>query len=612
MTEPGKNTLKEQVALLPLSPGVYQFVDRSGTVIYVGKAKSLRKRVSSYFVESKEHSAKVRVLVRQIVEIRHIVVNSETDALLLENSLIKTLQPRYNILLKDDKTYPWIVVRREHFPRVQSTRQLLRDGSQYFGPYGSGSMQHSVLEFIREVMPLRTCKLNLAPEQIAKGKYTVCLQYHLGNCKGPCVGLQTEEDYARQVEMVVSVLKGDLRPVRSYLEGEMARASAELRFEQAQRYKQRIDALDNYSGKSVIVSARIVDVDVFSLLPDDDVAYCNFVRIRHGSVVGISTVKLTTGIGGDERDMLTLAIQHIVEHIAGGTLAREVIVPFLPSTTLLFDGVTFTVPKRGEKLELLEFSRKSARIYRAEQLKNLEIKNPERHTDRLMNAMQKELHLDRQPRHIECFDNSNLQGTNPVASCVVFRDGKPSRKEYRHFNVKTVVGADDFASMREIVYRRYSRLLAEGAELPDLIIVDGGKGQLSSAYSVLCELGIEKEVPIVGLAKRIEEIFFPGDPMPYYLSRTGEPLKVVCHIRDEAHRFGITFHRQKRSKAFIHSELEQIEGVGEKTISLLLQHFCTVAKVRAANIEELTALVGAAKAKKIRDFFEKQDPFLEI
>lgn len=606
MAESEKIPLREQVALLPFSPGVYQFLDRSGTIIYVGKAKSLRKRVSSYFVQSKEHSAKVRVLVKQIAEIRHIVVGSETDALLLENSLIKTLQPRYNILLKDDKTYPWIVVRREHFPRVQSTRQLVRDGSQYFGPYASVGMQHSVLEFVREVVPLRTCKLNLAPEQIARGRYSVCLQYHLGNCKGPCVGLQSEEEYARQVELVVSVLKGDLRPVRQYLVGEMERAAEELKFEAAQRYKQRLDALDNYAGKSVIVSARIDDVDVFSLLPDDDVAYCNFVRIRHGSIVGVTTVKLSTGVGGEERDMLTLAIQHVVEHIAGGKLAREVIVPFLPSTTLLFDGVTFTVPKRGDKLSLLEFSQKSARIYRAEQLKNLEIKNPERHTERLMEAMRRELHLERQPRHIECFDNSNLQGTHPVASCVVFRDGKPSRKEYRHFNVKTVEGPDDFASMREIVYRRYSRLLAEGAELPDLIIVDGGKGQLSSAYSVLCALGIEDRVPIVGLAKRIEEIFFPGDPMPYYLSRTGEPLKVVCHIRDEAHRFGITFHRQKRSKAFIHSELEQIEGVGERTIQTLLRHFRTVEKVRAANIEELSALVGAAKAKKIRDFFEKQ------
>ena len=601
------NSLREQVALLPLSPGVYQFLDRSGTIIYVGKAKSLRKRVSSYFVQSKEHSPKVRVLVKQIAAIRHIVVGSETDALLLENSLIKTLQPRYNILLKDDKTYPWIVVRREHFPRVQSTRTLTRDGSQYFGPYGSVMMQHSVLDFIREVVPLRTCKLNLDPGAIARGKYTVCLQYHLGNCKGPCVGRQSEEEYGRLLEMVVSVLKGDLRPVRQYLEGEMARAAAELKFELAQRYKQRLDALDNYAGKSVIVSAKIVDVDVFSLLPDDDVAWCNFVRIRHGSIVGVSTVKLSTGVGGDERDMLTLAIQHIVEHIAGGELAREVIVPFLPSTTLLFDGVTFTVPKRGEKLELLEFSQKSARIFRAEQLKNLEIKNPERYADRLMNAMQKELRLDRQPRHIECFDNSNLQGSHPVASCVVFRDGKPTRKEYRHFNIKTVEGPDDYASMREVVFRRYTRLMAEGAELPDLIIADGGKGQMGVIHEVLERLGLD--IPIAGLAKddrhRTAELLCGFPPLLVGIRPTSPLFHFLSQIQEEVHRFAIAFHRQKRSKAFIHSELEQIEGIGDKTVQTLLRHFRTVEKVRAANIEELSALVGPAKAKKIKAFFEK-------
>ena len=600
-----KSDLKEQVALLPLSPGVYQFVDRRGTVIYVGKAKSLRKRVSSYFVQSKEHSAKVRVLVRQIAAVRHIVVGSETDALLLENSLIKSLQPRYNILLKDDKTYPWIVVRREAFPRVQSTRTLLRDGSQYFGPYGSVMMQRSVLDFIREVVPLRTCKLNLSPEQIARGRYSVCLQYHLGNCKGPCVGLQSEEEYARQVELVVSVLRGDLRPVRQYLEGEMERAAEELRFEAAQRYKQRLDALDNYAGRSVIVSARIVDVDVFSLLPDDDAAWCNFVRIRHGSVVGVSTVKLSTGVGADERDMLTLAIQHIVEHIAGGELAREVIVPFLPSTTLLFDGVTFTVPKRGEKLDLLEFSRKSARIYRAEQLRNLEIRNPERYTERLLNALQKELRLDRPPRHIECFDNSNLQGAHPVASCVVFRDGKPSRKEYRHFNIRTVEGPDDYASMREVVFRRYTRLMAEGAELPDLVIADGGKGQMGVIHEVLERLGLD--IPIAGLAKddrhRTSELYC-GFPSLLVGVRPTSPLfHFLTHIQDEVHRFAVSFHRQKRSKDFIHSELERIEGVGERTIRTLLRHFRTVEKVRTAPAEELSALVGPAKAKKILAYF---------
>ena len=603
MTPSDRNPLKEQVALLPLEPGVYQFLDRTGTVIYVGKAKSLRKRVSSYFMQNKEHPPKVRVLVRQIAEIRHIVVDSETDALLLENSLIKELQPRYNILLKDDKTYPWIVVRRENFPRIQSTRQLQRDGSQYFGPYSSVTMQHSILEFIREVIPLRTCSLNLAPEAIARGRYTVCLQYHLGNCKGPCIGAQSAEEYRQLLDMAVSVLKGDLRPVRAYLEGEMRRAAEALQFETAQRYKSRLAALENYSARSVIVSARIVDVDVFSLVEDDDAAYCNFLRIRNGSITAVSTVRLTPGVDTDRAQMLTLAIQHVVEQIAGGELAREVIVPFLPSATMLFDGVTFTVPRRGEKLDLLAFSERSARIYRAEQLKNMEIKNPERHTERLMNAMQKELRLDRQPRHIEGFDNSNLQGSHPVASCVVFRDGRPSRKEYRHFNIKTVVGADDFASMREIVFRRYTRLMAEGQELPDLVIVDGGKGQLSNAYAVLCELGLEKQVPIVGLAKRLEEIYYPGDPMPYYLSRTGEPLKVVCHIRDEAHRFGITFHRQKRSNDFLRSELKGIAGIGPRTVETLLGHFRTVARIRNASDEELIELIGAARTQRLRKHF---------
>ena len=592
----------EQVAALPLEPGVYQFLDRDGKVIYVGKAKSLKKRVSSYFVKNKDHSAKVKVLVKQVCAIKHIVVGSEQDALLLENSLIKSLQPRYNILLKDDKTYPWIVLRKENFPRVESTRQVRHDGSQYFGPYGSISMQRSILEFIREVIPLRTCKLNLAPQNIAKGKYGVCLQYHLGNCKAPCVGHQSEEEYADLLTMVKDVLKGDLRPVRRYLEESMQQAAAELKFELAQRFKQRLEALENYQSRSVIVSAKIVDCDIFSLLEDDDVAYCNFIRLRRGSIVALHTVRLTTGVEATAEEMLSAAIQHIVENISHD-LSREVIVPFIPSAAILFDGVTFTVPKRGEKADLLEFSLKSARIYRAEQMKNLEIKNPERHTERLMNAMQRELHLDHQPRHIECFDNSNLQGTNPVASCVVFRDGKPSRKEYRHFNVKTVIGADDFASMREIVYRRYSRLLEEGAELPDLIIVDGGKGQLSSAYEVLCALGIENRVPIVGLAKRIEEIFFPGDPMPYYLSRTGEPLKVVCHIRDEAHRFGITFHRQKRSKAFINSELEHIEGIGAKSLNALLKRFKTVSNVRSASVEELAEVVGLKRAQNIVKYF---------
>ncbi|MBO5820977.1 MAG: excinuclease ABC subunit C, partial [Alistipes sp.] len=594
-----KNHIKECVAALPHSPGVYQFVDKNGTIIYVGKAKDLKRRVSSYFVESKEHSAKVIVMVRQAVDIRHIVVDSEQDALLLENSLIKSLQPRYNILLKDDKTYPWIVIRNEQFPRIQSTRQLIRDGSQYFGPYSSVSMQRSILEFIRDVIPLRTCKLNLSDQAIKAGKHSVCLQYHIGNCKAPCVGYQSKEEYAESIELVKSILKGDLRPVREWLEKEMLYAAQELRFEVAEHYKHRLKALTEYQSRSVIVSSKIVDSDVFSLLRnDEDIAYCNFLSVRHGSIVAVQTIRLKPGIEASDEDLLSHAIEHIVESM-NIKLSREVIVSVMPSAAILFDGITFTIPKRGEKADLLEFSLRSARIYRAEVLKNMEIKNPERHTERLMEAMRKELHMSKQPRHIECFDNSNLQGTNPVASCVVFRDGKPSKREYRHFNVKSVVGPDDFASMREIVYRRYSRLLEEGAELPDLIIVDGGKGQLSSAYSVIKELGIENRVTIVGLAKRLEEVFYPGDPTPYYLSRTGEPLKVICHIRDEAHRFGITFHRQKRDKSFIDSELSHIPGIGDKSLTTLLRHFKTVRAVREASMEQLTEIVGAKRAKAI-------------
>ena len=605
MNDTIRQHIKGLVSALPHSPGVYQFFDKHNTIIYVGKAKDLKRRVSSYFVENREHSAKVIVLVKQIVDIRHIVVDSEQDALLLENSLIKEHQPRYNILLKDDKTYPWIVIRNEPFPRVESTRQIVRDGSHYFGPYSSISMQRAILDFIRDVVPLRTCKLNLSASAIKSRKYGVCLQYHLGNCKAPCTGNESEEEYKETIARVQAILKGDLRPVRKWLEEEMWSAAESLNFEVAERYKQRLNSLTEYQSRSVIVSSTIVDSDVFSLLKEDDMVYCNFLSIRNGSIVAVQTVRLTPGVDDSDEEILSYAISHIVERM-NIRLAKEVIVPVIPSAAILFDGITFITPKRGERAKLMEFSERSARIYRAEVLKNLEIKNPERHTERLMESMRRELHLEKQPRHIECFDNSNLQGTNPVASCVVFRNGKPSRKEYRHFNIKSVEGPDDFASMREIVHRRYSRLLEEGAELPDLIIVDGGKGQLSSAYGVLKELGIEKQVPIVGLAKRIEEIFYPGDPTPYYLSRTGEPLKVVCHIRDEAHRFGITFHRQKRSNNFLVSELDSIKGIGQKSREALLKKFKSVANIRRASLDELIDCIGRSKAKIVHNHFNKE------
>ncbi len=651
-------TLREQAAALPLVPGVYQFVDADGTVLYVGKAKSLRKRVANYFVDARLPS-KIRVMVRRAVELRHIVTDSETDALLLENSLIKTFQPRYNAMLKDDKTYPWIVIRNEPFPRIRSTRQMVRDGSSYFGPYASIGVQKNLLEILHTLFQFRTCSLSLTPEEIERGRYRPCLEFHLGNCKAPCAGKQPAAEYDASVEMARAMLRGELAPVRRALTAAMKEAATELRFESAAVHKHRLDLLENYSSRSVIVSPSLGDVDVFALVLDDDAAWCNFARIVRGNIVNSFTVQLSIGAEEDPRAILSAAIRQIADKLML-PLAREIVIPFLPESEL-FPDLRFTVPKRGDKLKLLEFSEKNARMYRAEQLKNLEIKDPEKAVNRVMTAMQRELHLPHEPRHIECFDNSNLGGTHPVAACVVFRDGKPSRKEYRHFNVKTVEGPDDFASMREIVHRRYTRLLEEekaalkeinlsseisaqqldcdhnGGQatlgtadarectaaymtaaadglaaaspplspqiLPDLVVVDGGKGQLSAAYGVFQELGIADRVPLVGLAKRIEEVFFPGDPEPYYLSRNGQPLKVMMHIRDEAHRFGITFHRDKRSAAFIRSDLEHIPGIGPKSIELLLKEFKTVTAIRNASSEVLAAVIGAARAAAIRDYF---------
>ncbi|MDR2912212.1 MAG: excinuclease ABC subunit UvrC [Alistipes sp.] len=602
MAQKKHNPLREQASALPLLPGVYQFVDPDGTVLYVGKAKSLRRRVANYFVEARLPS-KIRVMVRRAVELRHIVTDSETDALLLENSLIKTLQPRYNAMLKDDKTYPWIVIRKEPFPRIRSTRQVVRDGSLYFGPYASIGVQKNLLEILHALFLFRTCSLNLAPEQIARGIYRPCLKYHLGNCKAPCAGKQSAGDYDENVEMARAMLRGELGPIRRTLTAAMREAAAELRFEEAAVFKHRLDLLENYSSRSVIVSPSLGDLDVFALVVDDDAAWCNFARIVRGNIVNSFTVQISLGAEEDPKQILTTAVMQLRDGLAG-ELAQEIIVPFLPETEL-FPELRFTVPKRGDKLKLLEFAEKNARLYRAEQLKNLEIKDPEKAVERVMTAMQKELRLPREPRHIECFDNSNLGGTHPVAACVVFRDGKPSRREYRHFNIKTVEGPDDFASMREIVGRRYSRQLEEGSELPDLVVVDGGKGQLSAALSIFEELGIVDRVPLVGLAERLEEVFFPGDPEPYYLSRNGEPLKVMMHIRDEAHRFGISFHRDKRSADFIRSELDNISGVGPKSVAALLRAFKSVAAIRAASSEAIAAVVGPARAAAVRSHFDK-------
>jgi excinuclease ABC subunit C len=600
-----KTHIQELVAALPSNPGVYQFIDSKGNVIYVGKAKSLKKRVSSYFVDSRNHSAKVRLMVKKIVDIQHIVVNTEQDALLLENSLIKRLQPRYNILLKDDKTYPWITITKEPFPRVVSTRIVNRDGSEYYGPYGSINLLRELVEFIHEVAPIRICPHHLTEESIKAGKHKMCLQYHLDRCQAPCEGLQSAEEYNTYINHVRSILKGDLRPLKDTLYDEMIKASDELRFEDAGKIYRRIKALNNYQSMSVMVSSKIIDCDVFSTIIDENVAFCNVLRVRRGAIVTLQTIRMDISIEATEEDVLSTAIQHIVD-VANEGLAPEVIVPKIPSAAPLFDKVKFIRPKIGEKAKLLNFSLKSAETYRAEYMDELEKHNPDRVANRLMAEMRKELGLDREPRHIECFDNSNLQGTNPVASCVVFRNGRPSTSEYRHYNIKTVIGPDDYATMYEVVYRRYRRLLDEGASLPDLIIVDGGKGQLSRACLALHDLDLYGCIPIISLAERLEEVFYPEDPYPHYLNRLGAPFKTICFIRDEAHRSAIMFHRHKRRLELKGTELNYIFGIGAKTRQLLLTTFKTLSAIKSASFEELSKVVGPSKARKIVDHFAKQ------
>lgn len=602
MNERIKTHLREQVAALPNSPGVYRFVDSSGRIIYVGKAKSLKKRVSSYFIENRDHSAKIRVMIGKIADIHHTVVNSEQDALFLENSLIKELQPRYNTLLKDDKTYPWITITNEPFPRIVAQRNIVHNGTEYFGPYGSKKVMYAMLDFIHKVAPIRICNTLLTEESIAKGKYRDCLQYHLHRCKAPCVGRQSREEYNNYIAQVRLILKGNIRPVMSWLEEEMMRASSELRFEDAEIFKQRIYAIKSYQAKSVIVSSKIIDCDVFTVITEEDTAFCNFIRIRHGSVIAIHTLCMEIGIDSAEEDILSTAICHVVES-TGMPLAPEVLVTTTPSSAPIFDNIKFHIPRRGEKLELINFSLKSAEAYRAKYIEEREILKTKMSDESLMAEMMQEIGINREPRHMECFDNSNIQGTDAVASCVVFRNGKPSRKEYRHFKVKSVEGANDFATMYEIISRRYQRVLDNNEELPDLIVVDGGKGQLSSACMALKDLGILDRVNIIGLAKRIEEVFFPNNPKPLYLNRFKRSIKVLCHIRDEAHRFAITFHRATHRTKMTESEFENIKGIGEKSRNALLKAFKSIKVIEIATEEEIAAVVGKHKAKIVKEYF---------
>ena len=587
--------VREKVEFLPHSPGVYRFLNEEGTVIYVGKAKDLKRRVSQYFRPPESLDRKTRAMVSKIADLMHTVVASEEDAFLLENNLIKELQPRYNILLKDGKTYPWICIRNEHFPRVFLTRRFVKDGSLYFGPYSSATYAHSLLELFGALYQLRDCKLALTPDAIAAGKFKKCLNAHLGKCAAPCVGQISEEEYGRQIEAITAILKGGVAQIIRENKQAMEQAAAELRFEDANVYKQRVQLLERHYAKSLVVSASIDELDVFSMIEEGGDAFCNFMRVKGGCIVQSFSMELKSRIEESPEQFLGTFMAEMVSRF--GELSKEVLVPFLPEGD--FGDRNIHIPLKGEKAALMELSRRNAAAMKTDKLKQEEHLHPEEHQQRLVAVLQKDLEMAVPPRHMECFDNSNIQGTNPVASCVVFRDCKPSKKEYRHFKIKTVVGANDFASMKEVLNRRYSRMLAEGEPLPDLIVVDGGKGQLHSALEALQELGIEDRIKIVGLAKRLEEIIIPDDPHPLFLDRNSSSLKVLMHIRDEAHRFGITFHRSLRSKGQIHSELLDIEGVGEATEAKLIRRFRSVTRVKKASLDELVSAVGKKQAEII-------------
>ncbi|TDO84129.1 excinuclease ABC subunit C [Flavobacterium chryseum] len=593
-----KPSLELQIQTLPDNPGVYQYYDKDDKILYVGKAKNLKKRVSSYF--NKIHDTrKTNVLVRKIVTIKHIVVPTETDALLLENNLIKTLQPRYNVLLRDDKSYPWICIKKEPFSRIFLTRRMIKDGSEYYGPYTNFKMVYTILDLIKELYPLRTCNYDLSESNIRAGKFKVCLEYHIGNCKGPCEGLESFEDYQRQVDAIREILKGNFKESMKDFKRLMNQYAQDLQFEEAQKIKEKIGILENYQSRSTIVNPKITNIDVFSIVSDESAAYVNFLQISHGSIIRSHTLEIKKKLDETDEELLELAIIELRERFH--LLSKEIIIPFEVD---LGENIKVTIPQLGDKKQILDLSIRNAKFYRIEQLKQLQIVDPDRHVNRIMAQMQKDLRLPVEPRHIECFDNSNIQGTNPVAACVVFKDGKASKRDYRHFNVKTVEGPDDFASMTEIVYRRYKRLLDENEPLPQLIIIDGGKGQLSAALKSIDALELRGKIAIIGIAKRLEELFYPGDSIPLYLDKKSETLKVIQQLRNEAHRFGITFHRDKRSKAALNSSVESIPGIGEKTMLILIQHFKSVKRLKLATEKEISDVVGVSKAKKIVDFYK--------
>ncbi len=582
-----------QLKTLPNQPGVYQYYDKDGGILYIGKAKNLKKRVSSYFTKNHDYG-KTKVLVKKIASVKHIVVTSETDALLLENNLIKKYQPRYNVMLKDDKTYPWICIKKESFPRVFLTRKVIRDGSEYFGPYTSVRTAKALLSLIKELYPLRTCAYDLSKKNIENKKYKVCLEYHIKNCKGACESLQLETDYIEDIKEIKNIIKGNFKDSLQKFNSLMLRFAENTEFEEAQKIKEKIDLLSNYQAKSTVVNPSITNVDIFSIISDESFAYVNFFKVNNGAIIQSHTTEIKKKLDEDDKQLLELAVIEIRQRF--NSQSKEIYTPF---NINVGDAVKITVPKLGDKKRIVDLSLRNAKYYRQERFKQIKIVDPDRHTKRIMAQMQKDLKLSAEPRHIECFDNSNTQGTNPVGSCVVFKNGKPSKKDYRKFNIKTVEGPDDFGSMVEVVHRRYKRLLEEGDDLPQLIIIDGGKGQLSSALKSLEVLGLRNKIAIIGIAKRLEEIFYPEDPIPLYLDKKSETLRIIQQLRNEAHRFAITFHRNKRSKSAIQTELEQIPSIGKQTVINLLKHFKSAKRVGDATIEELEKIVGNSRATKV-------------
>ena len=595
------NDIKTTLSIMPNKPGCYQFLDESEKVIYIGKAKDLKKRVSSYF--NKVHdSPKTRILVRKIASIKYIVVNSEEDTFLLENNLIKEFQPRYNVLLKDDKTYPSIVVKKEYFSRVFQTRNIKRDGSRYFGPYTSAASVRALLEIVRKVYKIRTCRLDLTPENIAAGKFKVCLLYHIKRCKGPCEGLQTLEDHNNNINEVLEILKGNVGSITKKIYDEMQRSAEEFRFEEAQELKEKYLLIENFRERSTVVSNFGYNIDVFFCSDDKQSAYINYLHVVNGSIIQAYTFEYRKKMDETKEELLAMGIIEMRQRYKSES--KEIIVPFLPDMQLT--NVEFTIPQRGDKRKLLSLSEQNVKQYRVDKLKRAEILNPEQRTTRLLKTVQKDLHLKEMPIHIECFDNSNIQGSDPVAACVVFKRGKPAKKDYRHFTIKTVVGPNDYASMQEVIHRRYSRIVNEGGDLPQLIVVDGGKGQLHAAVDILKEMDLHNKIAIIGIAERLEEIYFPDDSIPLYLDKNSETLKLIQNLRDEAHRFGLAFHRNKRSKSQIASVLDEIKGIGPVSKKKLLSHFKSIKRIKEADVEEIKKVLGASKGELVYEWLNKK------